>query len=226
MPVVKHWSISALGRLLGSSGEKFSYSLNMTQSTFAEGGPFGGAFRTPGDNVFDGIAAKFVAFHGSSVTGISDNAVLETVKIASIATTGLYDSDPYVADVADTPGGYTGPLNEGILPQSALCISLVTERRGPSGKGRFYIPMPVANISPTTGLASVGQIENARNQAAALITGLNDEPGIDTLGLRVVVISSKGFKSDVTAVRVGRVIDTIRSRRAQLAEAYTAPVLI
>lgn len=225
MGVVPHWRISALGRLLGNSGERFSYSVNMTESTIVEGGPFGGATLDPNQAVFTDIANDVKAFHGRAASLISDAAVLEEVKIAAIGSDGKYTSDPVIVNVTDTPGGAGGVSGQSyITPQAALAVSLVTGRRGPTGKGRFYIPMPVVSIDQNTGLALLTSIEGLRGSAATFLSALNNQPGLDLLGLRVVVVSSKGYKSDVNGVRVGRVVDTIRSRRAQLKENYTTSV--
>jgi hypothetical protein len=42
---------------------------------------------------------------------------------------------------------------------------------------------------------------------------------------KVSVVSSKGYTTDVTAVRLGRVPDTMRSRRGDLVEAYAVQTL-
>jgi hypothetical protein len=60
--------------------------------------------------------------------------------------------------------------------------------------------------------------------SASFLNALGNEPGIDVLGLTPVVASTKGYNSIVTGVRVGRVLDTIRSRRASLPENYGATV--
>ena len=56
---------------------------------------------------------------------------------------------------------------------------------------------------------------------------MNNRPGVDFSDVVVVIASTKGTNSPVTAVRVGRVPDTIRSRRTALPEGYgtAAPVV-
>jgi hypothetical protein len=55
-------------------------------------------------------------------------------------------------------------------------------------------------------------------RCAALINSLNGSIGFGG----VVVASSKGYLSGVTGVKVGRAVDTIRSRRSDLPEGYIA----
>lgn len=109
-------------------------------------------------------------------------------------------------------------------PQVALAISLVTDRRGASGRGRFFIPAPLTTVNSTSGQMGTPQQENVVGNAKILIDALNNAPNLDVNGprFRVVVASSKGFLSPVTAVRVGKALDTIRSRRRSIPEAYLA----
>jgi hypothetical protein len=49
---------------------------------------------------------------------------------------------------------------------------------------------------------------------------VNNQPGFDQNGNVVVVASTFGALTPVTAVSIGRVLDTMRSRRNALQEAY------
>lgn len=221
MPFAPHMRMTALGRL-GASGERFSYGLALTRS------------ETPGwvpplaevsfQEVCEDLAADVVAFHSSAAVNLSGHAILEGVKFAAIGADGRYTSDPFLVDVADTGGAapFSG-ITDAILPQSALAISLNTARRGSSGRGRFYLPMPVVAVGGDMVVPEVIR----DNMAAAAQTFLNNvynTPGIDVTDLTPVVASTKGFLSAVTGVRVGRVIDTIRSRRRSIDEGYEAPL--
>lgn len=217
MAYAEHIRMTALGRLGSASGERFSYSLNFGTNNGAALLPFTAAGL---QDAFDDCAADVVAFHGSQGAGISPPAVLEEVKFARIGTDGKYTDDPYLVNVTDTPGGSNSGFTGGTPPQSALCISLTTGRRGPSGKGRFYVPMFATQIDSATLLMPDAIRDAAQAQAATFIEALGNQPGIDALGLKVVVASTKGYNTVVNGVRVGRVVDTIRSRRRQLPEAY------
>lgn len=118
--------------------------------------------------------------------------------------------------------GVTPVLNmPGVLPpvamplQIALCVSLVTARAGATGKGRFFLPWPAEFIDT--------------EQKVLLTVGHNRicdhvQDFVDNLALRVgqapQVVSSKGYMSEVTALKIGRVPDTMRSRREDLPEGY------
>jgi hypothetical protein len=80
--------------------------------------------------------------------------------------------------------------------------------------------MPVVLIDGASLLMLEQFRDDMQASAAQLITDMGNENGIDVTGQRVVVVSSKGYNSEVTGVRVGRVLDTMRSRRRSLPETY------
>jgi hypothetical protein len=178
-------------------------------------------------SIWEDVANDFKTFHGGANALIAPGAVLEEVKVAQIGSDGLQVGDTIIIDLVDTPGGSPDTaFYPTILPQSALVISLDTDRRGPTGKGRFYLPMPVVGIDAATLLLPTTTAELARNWAKTLIDNINNVPGIDAFNLQVVVASSKGYNTRVTGVRCGRVVDTMRSRRAQLNESYAPAAVI
>lgn len=150
---------------------------------------------------------------------IRTHAVLTEVKCADIGADGKYTRDPGLAFV-NIAGQSTGGAVQ--APQVALAVSLVTARRGPSGRGRFYLPAPAFAVVPETGRISIPDADEASAKAAAFVKDLGNIPGMG----KMAVTSSKGFSSVVTAVRVGRVMDTIRSRRTSIAEDYAAPDVV
>jgi hypothetical protein len=215
-----HIRITALGRLGAAASERFSFGLNMHRPA-DDGVPALGANQT----VWDDVAADFRAYFSRVATAISNNAVLEEVKVASIGANGRYVSDPIIVNVADVGGG-GGDGSNIVIPQSAMCVSFGTARRGSSGRGRMYLPMPAVVLDFGSLLVSPAAALGIRDSSATLIENLNNQPGIDVLGLQCCVASSKGFNSTITSVRVGRVVDTMRSRRRSLLENYTVPAAI
>jgi hypothetical protein len=147
------------------------------------------------------------------------------VKFALINELGAYASDPYIVNVVDAPGG--GGNNQVSEPQRALAVSLLTDRRGPTGKGRFYLPMVNHSIDGNSLLANLAEITATQAALVDLVNNVNNLSGLDQAlnnpDVAVVVASSKGYNTEVTKVRVGRVIDTIRSRRTSVLENYLAP---
>jgi hypothetical protein len=97
--------------------------------------------------------------------------------------------------------------------QTALVVSLNTARSGPTGKGRFFLPWTTHTLGTDHRLTDT----NTNTIVAACKAFLND---LNALGAAVSVFSSKGYSSPVTAVRVGRAPDTLRSRRSEMAEGY------
>lgn len=222
MPVIEHLRITALGTLGIPPAESFSYGFNMVDTS----DPVIPWFSDATNPAYADIAADIVAFHGRPGSLIHPQAVLTAVKIARIVPDptdpdrGIYSDDPIIK-VVNQAGGAAAALTT--LPQSALVASFNTDQRGPTGKGRFYIPMP--NINPTYAdgfkVASV-LAEGVRTSVVTLLDALNNWPGPDFGSLDVCVVSSKGYANKVTSVRVGRIVDTMQSRRRALGEAYTA----
>jgi hypothetical protein len=146
-------------------------------------------------------------------------ARLTRVKYAEIGADGAYTSDPVLLDV-DIPGTNVSTPNMPL--QIALSISLNTALRGPTRRGRIFLPAPGFGTLTASGL-----IVNTAAQAIAtgmknFLDAINAEPQLG----RVVIASSAGYLTNVTGVRVGVVPDTIRSRREKLSEAYGATLAV
>ena len=212
-----HIRLSAIGRL-SDSGERFQYGVNLGST-----GPVTVPLTLGLPAYYNDLAADVRAFHGSLGANISNQAVLELVKFALIGSNGKYTADPRIVDVADQAGSVSSVLPP---PQTALAVSLTSGRRGPGGKGRFYLPMP--GVGVVAGPLTIDTVSRNQIQAAAatFLTALNNRPGIDGVDVEVIIASTKGYNTKVTGVRVGRVLDTIRSRRTSLSEDFTAPTAV
>ena len=215
MPYLPHIRVTALGGLAGVT-ERFSYGLNLAGE---------GSIPTIAGNtaLWDDMAADFIAFHSSAGANIAPAARLLEVKFAAIGVDGKYLEDSYISPIAGTNGGAT--TSPYVLPQTAMAVSLNSSRRGASGKGRFYVPMFSGTVVAASLLCVATDAQGLAVAAATLVSALNDQPGIDPFPqLRVVIASTKGVVSPVESIRVGRVIDTMRSRRRQMPESYGADV--
>lgn len=148
--------------------------------------------------------------------------VCEKVRVAHVGLDGLVQKDPDGAylqgdAVGDMPG--TGAGSGQFYPlQTALVASLTTARSGPTGKGRIFLPWPDTlaiqqncQLLPADALAMANAVKGFLNAAAA--------------SAQVHVVSSKGYTSRVTGVRVGVAPDTQRSRRGDVPETYQAVLL-
>ncbi len=213
-----HFRLSARGVLVTNdaaktpTGEEFSYRLNLSR---ALGGP-------PVEDLVDDMAADLSAFHARVTTGINSRNVLTEVKLAKIGPLGLYDGDAALREV-NVPGGANAVFHP---PQVSLAVSLLTGVRGPSRRGRIFLPGPAFQLTADY-LISEPDALGCANSAAQLLRDLNNAAGVDPFNSpKVTIASTKGFNTDVTAVRVGRVLDTIRSRRTSLPERYPAEVAV
>lgn len=224
MAVKSHFRVTLSGRF-GTSPERFSYGVNLVQRNTETAGVFNSPDMAPNATVYDDIAADCVAFHGSAGAAISPRAVLDTVKIAKIGTDGKYAADPIIREVNRPGGAVSTGQAAWTPPQTAWCMSLTSDTRGASGRGRFYLPMPIVSMGDDC-LIDAQYITGATGAAATFLNNLNNQPGLDALDIRVAIISSKGSAALVTGVRVGRVLDTMRSRRRSLDESYAAPTAL
>lgn len=127
---------------------------------------------------------------------------------------GAYQQGKLAAAV---PGTFNG---QGVLPlQTALVVSFNTARPGATGKGRLYMPYQMAQFIRGDFRIDANEAEVVAQRFASIVSAVN------ALGPAVSVVSSKGYATPITSVRVGRVPDTMRSRRNKLIEGYVGAPL-
>jgi hypothetical protein len=181
----------------------------------------------------EAAAAALEARWATYAVGISSHATLTRVRCASIGDQGTVDKTGGGAFVQGDKVGTTAATGTGAnFPfQIALAVSLATARAGAGGRGRYYLPVPVGAVSIVDGLLTTSDQSAHLTRSKAFLDGINADMALQGFG-RVSVASSgsvtKGLPaglSTVTNVRVGRVLDTIRSRRNALLERYvTSPL--
>lgn len=192
----------------GSLGsvEVFSYSLHLIGS--ANPAP-----ATVPQAVVDAVAA----FHGSALVG--STAIVRTIKLNLIGENGKYVSDTTVQEDLESP--YIAGQGPNQYPmQVALAMSLLaTKERGKASKGRFYLPMPGTLLEGPNWTMPLATAQIYLEALQTFVEDLNDAVG----SWRVGLVSNVGIgaESVVTRVRVGHALDTIRSRRNKVPEAYT-----
>lgn len=218
MPYAPHFRVSALGRI-GNGAERFSYGINVQGSGDPRATEAG----------WTDVAGDIKTFHTSVGAGIAAHCVLESVKVASIGPDGKYLHD--ALEIAITGGAGSGNGGGVFPPQIALSVSLLTNRRGPGGRGRLYLPCPTYNVDATNGFQiSAGAAGLVATAVRDLLNNIRNAPGLDNVNNSLdplpVVASTKGTNTEIIGVRVGRVLDTIRSRRGALAENYTSDLLL
>jgi hypothetical protein len=218
MPYADHLRLTMEGEFSGANAparERFSLRVNLSD-------PPTSAPSFEQSRVND-YAADCVALFADPRAGIGSVARLLTVKLAQIGANGKYRSDPLMKAV-DRRGNGGGPITH--PTQVSLAVSLVTTRRGATGKGRFFLPCPLFGLDGSSLVMDTASVDGVRNALVEFLNNLNNVPGVDAAAPKVTVASSKGYNSDVTAVRVGRALDTIRSRRTSLDENYSGPTLL
>lgn len=190
-------------------GETWQFGVNCS---FGAGGePTNAGLQT----LADALAVPTQTFIQSSETLVSSNAHLTSVKCALIDVTGHYPAasapgiHAYVPPIAGS-----GPANA--IPQATIAVTLLTDiPRGRASSGRFYLP-------PTSpGIQSDGRITVAVRDALAgrAKDWLNAVRGNILVG-EILVMSGLGTGTTgvVDRIGVGRVVDTMRSRRRSLPE--------
>lgn len=217
-----HIRVTASGLLGGGAAsagapERFSFGFALTTNDGSN--PLFDANST----LWSDVANDVALFFADANAHIGSGARLTEVKCAHIGADGKYTGPP-ATFAKDVPGGFATSIR--YPPQVSLAVSLVTNTYGARGRGRFYLPNPVAPVEMpdlTIGATTAEAIEGA---VATMLRNVNNEPGLDMLDLAVAVASSYGKNHRVTSVRVGRALDTVRSRRRSLVEDYRVPTAL
>lgn len=165
------------------------------------------------------LAADFKTFlQANASTGMSTSTYFTECRLDAIGTDGKITQDAVLANETVGWGGNGG----GVLvpPQCALVLTLDTGVRGRSRFGRMYLPFQALTLGLDGRITEASQ-QNILTTAATFINNASNAVGID-LGWEACVASNVGSGSlnRVQAVRVGRVVDTMRSRRRSMDEAY------
>lgn len=131
----------------------------------------------------------------------------------ALTANGAFRQGEWVGDLAGANGGgATYPL------QTAVCVSLATDRSGATGKGRFFLPSPHYVLGDDHRL-SVANTTSLANACRDFVQALGAVAG------GIEVVSSKGYATPVKRIRLGRVLDTMRSRRGNQLEEYVTSAL-
>lgn len=187
--------------------ESFTYTLSFMRTVSGTAAP---------TSVPAGVRSAVETFHAAVS---SSAAKIQRIKLNEIGPAGKYVSPQTVEhDYAGSPFAGTGAVSN--PPQIALAVTLRTAvDRGRASSGRFFIPSPLAGVladgtlAPAFASTVLGHVNTFLGSMHTALPGY-----------RVCVASNVGTGTirEVDHVEVGRVLDTIRSRRAKLPEAYVA----
>lgn len=208
MPYVGHTRL-VMGGYLGSTGqpvEEWTNTLNfVSQPNFA---PLS-------QTVADDAHVFAVNYIEAASLKFSNDTHLSFLKVATVDASGHIPGTVYRTDTPETSGVST----TGRHPyQCSLAVSLLTGLRGPSHRGRFFMPPQNLAIDSGTGLVQLSLVQDMLAGLVATLQGFEQ-----AVGGALIVASSKGYNTPVTGIKVGRVMDTQRRRRRSLPEDYSAP---
>jgi hypothetical protein len=164
-------------------------------------------------------AAVLKTAHAQATSLGSQNTFIAWVKFNRVGLDGRYRHE-YTnrSDFTSIAGGFND-LSYPAVPQASVVVTLRTaSKRGLANSGRLYMPTP--GIHPgSDGRMSIANQTSSVTWAKNLLNAINAVDASLYIG-----ISSKvrtGAQKRVTRVEIGRVIDTMRSRRSSLAEDYS-----
>ena len=205
-------------------GNLYSEKFNTTLAMIPTGG---GALPAVSDTLLAAVGTFVGTWFPRALGGTNNNGIgiissasLTSVKLNRIGSDGKYVNADAKEHVYGTPiaGGYATVVQ----PQLTVAATLRgLNERARGGRGRMYPPPSQAcgQIQTDGRITAAVALQHAKG-ITALIAGLNDV--YLTAGVSAVagIASHQGagaFQS-VAQVSVGRVVDTIRSRRTSLAE--------
>lgn len=212
MPVPTHFKFVFRGEFVGTP-EIWSFGVKFNRHVEGQ------ADANIGD-VNDGpITTAFDTFMAGGAEGFGTWARATDWRLYQIGTDGRMEGNPLFVDC--TGLGIQGGAAPVYPPQIALVVTTVGDDRGPARFGRFYLPAPTATFAADGRLT----VQKATDYATHVTTFLKAISAAIDLPLTVgsssgVNISDRGggVKQEIDHVEVGRVLDTLRSRRNHLLE--------
>jgi len=213
VPVPKHIKINIRGRFDGTP-EQWSYGFHLDPVRTAQ------VDIKVADYDMSIVAAAINAFH--SHARFPAKVVVEEWRAYDIGSDGRMIGNPVLGSwsAATQPKGL-GAGNLTYPPQASLVVTLEAANRGPARYGRMYLPQPYMILDSTARLAAtdVSSIGSALRTMLKAIEGANT--GADDSHLCNVSPggrTSTPTKQSVINLKMGRVIDTMRSRRSKMDE--------
>jgi hypothetical protein len=206
---VEHGLLTVHGTLGNPISEDWSFGLR-------------GTFLTPPSIAeLQGICDASADPCAALVAGVCNTPTrLTHVKLAPIGLNGLYPPGRNAAEYVYVPPVAMGGTATMVPFQQALAVSLgTTATRGIATKGRFFLPRPKLQVDPDGRHPADGilAIANLAKTWLNALHGIGFLPAIMSQGTQAHPAPEH---NSVTTVRVGRVPDTIRSRRRNLVEDY------
>lgn len=226
--VVPHIRVTVGGSMTGqvSTPEILSFG-------FALADPAGGpSISLPAAAQTLAIANAVKTFWTAPQSAISSQACLRSVKVSLIGPSGRvafrddgsYFQDLYSYGPVEVKGGGTTDVQP---YQLCIVASLASSAGSGAKRGRMFLPCVGQPVQPD-GLITVGAADNVLGRVKALFTTINGLPPAEVVAIASEGSVKKGLPPrnyPVTSLRVGRVYDTMRSRRNALTESYSQDAL-
>lgn len=188
----------------------------------------GGATKEADSTILNSLQTAIGSWYagtGGTGVGIHANFKLDTIKFNRIGTDGKYMDPVSQTYTYTTPVAGGGPS---IQPPSQLAVVATLKTnvaRGRAARGRMFLPAcnGFVAVASTDGRALAADALRVAGAVSTLINTLNSTVSswAGGVGSQVTIMSDLGTGAahTVTSVEVGRVTDTMRSRRSQLSEA-------
>lgn len=154
---------------------------------------------------------------------IGASARLTAIKVAKINTAGHYPVGHVAGLYLFAPPSPIGGVGAEAVPQVTFAVTLTTAiPRGRGSHGRFYLP-PTYPVIMSDGRITAVVADGIEAAAKTWLNAINAHAQLGP----VCVFSGlgAGTSAPVTTVGVGRVVDTMRSRRRALDEGRTGTPL-
>lgn len=159
-------------------------------------------------------AAK--SFITTAANGFTTSTALTEVRYSMIGADGAQVGATGVEPVTDA----VGISSSGTPWQATTVVTLVTDGRGKGTKGRVYLPPQSFLVSPSTGLLADADVTQIVSSAIAFFGQMETAVSGDLVVIGHAGTTGPASANPVTRVRVGHVVDTMRSRRRSLTETY------
>lgn len=186
--------------------ERFSYGMSLVTS-------FNNPPLDEPTEVPQAIIDALSAFHNTANFPIA--CALDTIKLNLIGEDGRYVNQDTVLYEYETP--VIGTASTAPPAQVAWAVTLGTAAsRGLASRGRFFLPTPTVAIGADGRVSESAALARA-NQVAQLVADIT--AAVPGFSVGVVSNVGAGARRPVTHVEMGRVLDTMRSRRRSLDEA-------
>lgn len=179
----------------------------------------------PGEEVLDDVAAMVADQWNSTLGNSSSGWFASFVKGRSVDVYRL-GADGKTTAKGQAPLAFGGGGTTGLPWQDSMVVSLYDhdptgfQARPGRHRGRFYLPPFATTKLQSDGTLSTSNQTLLKTDAAGFIQGIKDTAvGTANINPQIQSKTDQAYR-EVKYVRVGRVVDTVRSRRNKLQEAY------